>query len=902
MRVWADGEPVRIAETKVRALLADLLAHEGKLVTTDRLIEDLWGDRLPANPKNTLQTRVWQLRKAIGADRVISHPSGYQLRFDADEVDMLQFQALLSQARAESPAVKARLLAEALQLWRGPAFEDADFARPVIDRLDELRLTALEDQAELGEDVSLDELVTRYPLRERLRGLNMRALYRAGRQAEALESYHQLRQLLADELGVDPSPELSSVYQSILVPQTNLPSPVSPLIGRAQAVADARQALSEGRLVTLTGPGGVGKTRLALEVATGQSFPDGTWLADLTSATYVLDVVAQVLNVRGRLVDALRAKRLLLVLDNCEHLIAQAAELAQELLSAAPGLRILATSQEPLTVDGEQVLPVEPLSQSDAVELFMKRARLSIVDAEVQAICRRLDGIPLALELAATRVRAMGVRELAARLDDRFTVLSGERRGVPQRQQTLRAMIDWSWGLLTRDEQVVLRRLAVTADGCTLDAAIDLTGASLDTLARLVDRSLVTMPRYRLLESVAAYSQERLTEAGELEWMRERHRSYYTALGEEAAKYLRGHRQQEWLVNLDAEAANFRRARNPRLAEALSWYWFLRGRFGEAQRAFENGDSPTSQAWYAGFTLLIRDGAEPEIPDGDIDPRARWFLTYAQHGFTGGMEFDEPRDDWDRAIALYTKATTAFARGDFPSAQDLAARSHVLLRELGDGWGQIKANQVLASLAETHGNYAESARLQVEARRVASELGLAVEASYALSGLGRIALLQMDYRKADELHTQAARLAAEQSHQRGVQFAEVGLGLSARRQGKLDEAEAHFRAWLDWCRRWGGDAGTALLLAELGFIAELRGDVQSALALHAEDLTVARATEDPRAIALALEGLAGAHALAGRTTKAAELLAEADQLRRSVDAPLPPGERGDVDRIRQALQ
>ncbi|SMD13949.1 BTAD domain-containing putative transcriptional regulator [Kibdelosporangium aridum] len=905
LQVWADGEPVRIAETKVRALLADLLAHEGKLVTTDRLIEDLWGDQLPANPKNTLQTRVWQLRKAIGADRVLSHPSGYQLRFDPDEVDMLRFEALVTQARQEPPSAKARLLAEALRLWRGPAFEDADFARPVIERLDDLRLAALEDQAEarleLGEDVSLSELVARHPLRERLRGLHMRALKRAGRQTEALESYHQLRRFLAEELGVDPSPELNSVYQSILAQKTNLPAPVSPLIGRAHAIAETREALRDGRLVTLTGPGGVGKTRLAIEVARGLSFPDSVWLADLTSATHAPDVVAQVLNVRGRLVDALRTRRLLLILDNCEHLIAETAHLAQELLHAAPDLHILATSQEPLAVDGEQVLPVEPLDEASAVELFRKRARLSTVDPDVRAICRRLDGIPLALELAATRVRALGVRELAARLDDRFAVLTGERRGAPARQQTLRAMIDWSWGLLTPDEQVVLRRLSVTAGGCTLDAAIELTGDRVDVLARLVDRSLVVMPRYRLLESVAAYSQQRLAEAGELDWMRQRHRAYYTELAEEASKHLRGHGQQEWLQKLDAESANFRRALNPRLAHALSWYWFLRGRFGEAQRAFAHDDSPTGRAWYAGFTLLIRDSAEPEIPDGDIDPRARWFLSYAQRGFTGGMEFDEPQDSWDSAIALYTKATSAFARGDFQTAQDLGKQSQALLRELGDGWGQVKAAQVLALLAEVRGDYQESARLHENTLRLAEELGLWTEASYELSGLGRIALLRGDYRTADELHTRAARLASEQSHQRGVQFAEVGLGLSARRQGNLDDAETHFRTWLEWCRRWGGDAGTALILAELGFIAEQRGAAETALALHEEGLAVARATRDPRAVALALEGLAGAHSLAGRTAQAAELLAEADQLRQSVGAPLPPSERGDVDRIRERI-
>ncbi|WP_420819177.1 ATP-binding protein, partial [Nonomuraea lactucae] len=323
-----------------------------------------------------------------------------------------------------------------------------------------------------------------------------------------------------------------------------------------------------------------------------------------------------------RLAAALAAKRALLVLDNCEHVVEEVAALVPLLLKAAPGLRVLATSQEPLGVTGERVLPVPPLPEPDAVRLFAARAgiepyrdqdrdqgrnqdrdrdrdrdweRDDTTPTTLATICRRLDGIPLALELAATRVRALGVQGLADRLDDRFRVLTTGMRDAPARQRTLRATIDWSWGLLTGQERVVLRRLAVHADGCTLEAAEEVCAEPgvdvLDAVARLVDRSLVVVaagPRYRLLESVAAYCGERLAESGELETVRERHARHYTALAERAE--LRGPRQREWLELLDVESANFRLAlaTGPeplRLANALAWYWYLRGRLGEARRS-----------------------------------------------------------------------------------------------------------------------------------------------------------------------------------------------------------------------------------------------------------------------------------------------------------------------------
>ncbi|GAA3574430.1 BTAD domain-containing putative transcriptional regulator [Nonomuraea rosea] len=1049
--VWtAGGRPVRIPDLKVRALLADLLAHEGRPVPAERLIDDLWGERLPRNPVGTLHTRVSQLRRALeaaepgGRDLVDSQSPGYRLKVSADAVDAGRFLAMTARARATSDArARAGLLADALALWRGPAyadFADAEFARPVAARLEEERLVALEEHAEvrleLGEHSlltgELGDLVARHPLRERLRAAQLLALYRAGRAGEALAGYADLREHLADTLGADPGPELVALHTSMLrqdpalqapaaAParsRTNLPAAVTDLVGRAEALTRVRALVESSRLVTLTGPGGVGKTQLALEVARSveDTFADGVWLVELAglerasggSAAAVADVVASVLGIRddvtpaadpltrpaplerlpgkgplertagarplgrlagegplGRLAGALRARRMLLVLDNCEHVVEAVAALAGALLRAAPDLRVLATGQEPLAIAGERLWPVPPLDlpaqdatpsgmkTSSAVALFVARAAAAAPGFEldhdnasaIAAICRRLDGIPLALELAATRVRALGVRELADRLDDRFRVLTSGRRGGPARQQTLRAMIDWSWSLLSEQEHVVLRRLAVHADGCALDAAEQVAAEPgidvLDLLARLVDRSLVTMadsadgPRYWLLESVRDYCAERLREAGEYDELRRRHLRYYTGLAERAQPHLHGHDQRRRLERLDSEWANLRTALESaaqlgagedaaRLVNALAWYWVLRGRLAEARRsldlALEVSADVQAAAWRTGISLLLSSGTDEITPipyERIAGPRARartqWFLSYAQRGFTGlsatsgllaeALESCRALDDrWGVAAALSVRATIARARGELSAAESDALESEAIFRALGDQWGQVKATNTLAELAEISGDYPRAARLHREGLRMAEELSLWGDVSFRLSGLGRISLLEGDLTGADELHRRAMVLAAGQFDKVAEHFAEVGLALSARRQGRHEEVRAHLSKWVDWLRGVGGEPGLALVLAELGFAAEQLGDADAALRLHLRGLGSARAIGDPRAVALSMEGLAGAHRLAGDAPRAARLLGIATALRRSVGAPLPPAERGDVDRITRALR
>ncbi|WP_106401870.1 BTAD domain-containing putative transcriptional regulator [Actinocorallia populi] len=1002
LAVWTDeGEPVTVPGRLVRALLADLLLHEGRTVSADRLVDDLWPQDPPANPAGTLSAKASQLRKALGdaepggRDLVAARPPGYRLAVRPEAVDARRFQDLVARAGdTDDPRAKADRLTEALSLWRGPAFADfADepFTQAAIARLEELRLIAYEDRAAarlaLGDHAllagELAGLLAAHPLRERLRAAHMRALYAAGRQSEALESFAELRTLLADELGLDPGAELSALHRSILAqdlpaapsrarPRTNLPVPLTGLVGRSGAVSEVGARLGTDRLVTLTGPGGVGKTRLALEVAgrADGSHADGVWLVELaplpagtTGTTGLADLVTAVLGVHDsaaqapldRLVEALGGRHVLLVLDNCEHVVESAAELAGTLLRAVPGLRILATSREPLCLPGEVVWAVPPLAVPDraeadpaalervaAVRLFVERASAAdrgfALDAgtaePVAVLCRRLDGIPLALELAATRVRALGVHGLVDRLDDRLRLLATGHRGTPPRQQTLLAVIDWSWELLTEPERVVLRRLAVHADGCTLEAAeavCAVEGDTLDLLARLVDRSLVVMtdhgrngPRYRLLESVAAYCVERMREAGELEAVRARHRDHYTRLAEQAEPHLYGAGQRRWLDRLDAEAANLRGAlegpRSLRVANALAWSWFLRGRLTEARRSLEAAlahDGPAepkarARAWLAGFALLEGDRTawdayrDPRADPGD--PRALWFLGYLgiDTGELAASEemleralaaFRAADDRWGEAAVLIARAKISHVRGDSAALERDSEHAVRLFGELGDRWGMLQATVWLSGLAEMTGDHKRARDLQNEALRLGEELALWPDVAGCLAWLGWIDLQLGDYAQARENCERALRLAVEQGARSIRTLGELGLGFASRKTGDLDQAEVHLRRLVDAVEPGETPLHLPIVLVELGFAAEQRGRAAQALAHHLDALAAAATIEGGRELISAIEGVAGALAAAGEHTDAARLLGAADTFRASSGFPLAPAERGDLDRI-----
>ncbi|NUP01350.1 MAG: AfsR/SARP family transcriptional regulator, partial [Nonomuraea sp.] len=959
LAVWTDaGEPVTIPGLKVRALLVDLLVHEGHPVSADRLVEDLWGEEPPGNPAGALQVRVSQLRKALedaeagGKNLVVSRAPGYLLRADPGALDAARFADLLARAEAaDSPRVRAGLLADALALWRGAAyadFADEEYTRSAIVRLEEQRLTALEQHAEarleLGEHGllvgELGDLVARHPLRERLRAVHLRALYRAGRQSEALASFGELRERLADELGLDPGPDLVALHQAILGqdpalslpaerPTTNLPAPVSKLVGRDEALAEVCSLVGGERLVTLTGTGGVGKTRLALEAAHRllDAYPDGAWFVALDQATHSpAEAIMAALDIREdpaggdvheRLAAALRPRRTLLVLDNCEHVVEQVAEVVEPLLRAAPHLTVLATSREPLGVYGEVLWSVPPLdlpagteltemARSDAVRLFVARAAASARGFALEAgnaqavaqLCRRLDGIPLALELAATRVRALGVQGVVSRLDDRFKLLASGQRGAPARQQTLMAVIDWSWDLLSEEERVVLRRLAVHADGCALESAEAVCGEPgldvLDLLARLVDRSLVVVVegaagvRYRLLESVSEYCVGRLADAGELAAVRRAHLRHYLGLAVRAEPELYGRDQRAWLLRLDAESANLRAALDTaaaehdggsavRLVNALAWYWFLRGRLAEGRRSLGAAlavEGPGDQArvraaaWHAGFAVILGEQVEWEpllarIADPGERARAELFVAMGVPDMVTGQELTgralaacrAAGDRWGVAAALARQARDAFTMRDNEALERDSGESARLFEELGDRWGMLQAGEWLAGAAEMAGDSERAKRLFAEGLGLAEDLGLWPEVSGRIAWLGWIELQNGAYERAMELCGRALKLAAGQGYKLGESMAEMGLAFAARRAGLLDLAETHLNHLMEDMPR-DPDAEPPLnlpdLLIELGHLAERRGDPAAAMKLQRDALATAIRVGDPRTAAAAV--------------------------------------------------
>ncbi|WUS96718.1 winged helix-turn-helix domain-containing protein [Streptomyces sp. NBC_00708] len=674
-----DGTVLPVGGARLRALLTVLALRPGRTVPVGVLVDEVWDGEPPADAPAALQALVGRLRRAIGHQAVASAESGYRLAAEPEAVDLFRFERLAGEgarALAEGdPARAMSVLDDALALWRGPALADlpdryAAAARWTARRLD-ARRDRLAAALRLGRATEalpeLTALCGEHPLDEPLQALRLRALRDAGRTAQALAAYDEVRTLIADRLGTDPGTELTTLYGELLRQEPAPPAPVKPsapaplgnlrarltsFVGRESEMAALRDDLSRGRLVTLLGPGGAGKTRLSQEVADTVdpgTWPDGVWLAELAPVDdpeAVPEAVLAALGARetvlsgagsgelraaerasgderaageslARLTEYCSRRRMLLLLDNCEHVIEAAAALADHLLARCPGLTVLATSREPLGVPGEAVRPVDPLPDPTALRLLAERGAAARPGFRVDAdeatalagaeICRRLDGLPLAIELAAARLRMLTPQQIADRLDDRFRLLTSGSRTVLPRQQTLRAVVDWSWELLDDDERVTLRRLSVFAGGCTLEAAeavcADGSGGAGDAarlLGSLVDKSLVVAApaedgqmRYRLLETVGEYAAERLEESGERDAVERRHLVFFRELARTTDPLLRGSGQLAAVRLLQREYENLRTALRHAVAArdeqealcmvlSLSWYWQIRNLRGDA--------------------------------------------------------------------------------------------------------------------------------------------------------------------------------------------------------------------------------------------------------------------------------------------------------------------------------
>ncbi|MFP3913693.1 MAG: BTAD domain-containing putative transcriptional regulator, partial [Actinomycetota bacterium] len=696
LEVRSGDREVALESRKQRTLLAALLINIGAVVPTGRLAEILWGGHQPKDPAGAVHTHISRLRAALadpggipGRSVVMTRPSGYGLAVDADSVDAVRFEALVASSRKSSGSrAMADRLEEALGLWRGTPlveFDHEDFSIEAT-RLEELHATAQERRADallaLGRHQEaaneLTAAVTQHPYREKLRGQLMVALYGSGRQADALGAYRELRDLLAEELGVEPSVELNRLELAILQQRERLPWPApepeaepddagngrplaadsersdlpeapTTFVGREDDLLRVETLLREKRIVVLTGTGGVGKSRLAVRVARRLSgeYRDGAELCDLVEAAGVddvSDVVATKLGataadgggeVEDALLETLGAQQLLVILDNCEHVLAGAARLVDRIGRSCPGVDVLATSRQPLGIDGEQIWPVRPLPVEDpggaAMDLFRDRAAAADPTFDLAGhrstaleICRRLDGLPLAIELAAARLRSMTPSDIVQRLDRRFDLLAVDRRLAPPRQQSLQAVVDWSYALLPNATRRLFDRLAVFSGGFEMEAAERVCagdglppGEVPARLAQLVDHSLVVSDRdgdharYRLLETLRSFGRARLEESGELGKWQHRHAQHFASLAEEAATGLQGAAEAGWVQKIHTEFANLRSAqawarnsesvelalRIPNLLRTYAYYRLRDEVFEWAARALELPGAPEAAAF-----------------------------------------------------------------------------------------------------------------------------------------------------------------------------------------------------------------------------------------------------------------------------------------------------------------
>ncbi|WP_439664738.1 BTAD domain-containing putative transcriptional regulator [Lentzea sp. HUAS TT2] len=882
--VLVDG--VEVAAPRQRALLAMLVLDTGRIVGHEQLIGGLYSEP-PAGAANALQSQVSRLRRTVPGLVIEHHPAGYRLLAAPSEVDHLRCAELLEAGRA----------AEALALWRGPALADVDapFAQVARQRLTEMLIGCAVSG---GSTQDLRKVVAEHPLREDARAALIRSLHRDGHQTEALEVFAQGRALLADELGVDPSPALAAAHLEVLraqAPHRGVPAQLTSFVGRDEDLRRVSKWLRDNRLVTLIGPGGTGKTRLAVEVAHREpgevAFVDLSATADVARA--MLDglgireaglLSAGPVSVQDRLRAALSTREVVLVVDNCEHVIDDAARVLGDLLSTCPDVRVLATSREPLGITGETLSPVTALDDDAATRLFLDRAQAVKpgfhADLDVIAeVCRRLDGIALAIELAAARVRSLPLTEITARLDDRFRLLSKGSRTAAPRHRTLHAVVGWSWDLLTDAERDLAARFTVFSGGASLDAVTAVCDSDVDTLISLADKSLVEVAddRYRMLDTIHAFC---ATHAPDLA---QRHARWFLERAQQAEPHLRAHDQIEWLARLAADhdnlvaAVTWATAHDLRLALELvaalaTYYWFRGLRTEAAQQAdavlHACGETPPEghEQEYS-LCLLIawpvatgdqsaRVRQADELMDMLVDPPRYPIMT-----MMWGMALGAPQDDsqvwhrrnrllgsdpWSAALALVGDGLVARMGGDPATGTDLLERAAEAFTRAGDRWGAALAFNQLGEIAMAEGD-AAGALVHIErGRALLDELGATEDTAEAVIGRAQATLLTGDL---DGARTDFA-LALTLSRRAGALVIQAGarLGLAGLARLTGDYATARHECDLAWelCPGgwYGPDQMRCHIAVERGRVAKAEGDPDLARRHFEEALRRAEAQRD----------------------------------------------------------
>ncbi|WP_410565174.1 ATP-binding protein [Amycolatopsis sp. cmx-4-61] len=931
-----DGTPVALGGPQLRGLLALLALDAGRFVSAERLIDGLHGEYPPEGAAEALQSQVSRLRRRLrdgGApDGLVEFTAaGYRLAVDPQDVDVHRFERLTAQAReTPDPAAKFELLTEALALWRGPALDGlAD--PPRAARLAELRLAATEDRVEAGLALGhherlvaeLRELAAEHPLRERITTQLVRALHGSGRSAEALAVFAGIRERLADELGADPSPELVAAHTAVLraaapAPARRVPVPLTAFVGRAE-LDRLTAALGGARLVTLTGPGGAGKTRLAVEAAARAV--GEVCFVELATATDVPRAVLAALGLReqgvltpgaaadpaDRLAAGLADRPLLLVLDNCEHVVAAAARLVRRLLGECAGLRVLATSREALGLTGETLIPVGALPADAAERLFTARAA-AVAPGEAPApgavtrICAALDGLPLAIELAAARLRSLSADDVAGRLGDRFGLLSRGDRTAEPRHRTLRGVVEWSWDLLDPGERLLAGRFAVFAGGARPAAVERVCEVPDAVLTGLVEKSFVefTGGRYRMLETIRAFCAE------QGEDRRAAHARYFLDFASAREPKLRGAGQLNALAELTAEHADLQAAlhwsatEDPetalRLIAALSWYWWLRGLRSEVPPIADTvlaalGPEPPpglAEEYVLGVLQASDTDVEIEPILRRLDGPLRYPYLFLLWAFSPRAKAKEGErlaaligpDAWSRAFARIGDGLGAQYGGRIAEAEAHFAASLEAFRALGDRWGAASALDKLAEFADWRGDHARFRELMDESVRLAGELGATEDAADLLCRRADGILRQGDAEAAKADYEAAAEQARAAGTPVTLARARGGLGEIARRAGDLAAA----RRWYTAALRLAADpvtGGETRIRIHVGFgwTAVAEGRLAEATDLHQEALATALEHTNLPGAAQAIEGLAGVLAAREEAERAAFLLGVAEGLR-----------------------
>jgi predicted ATPase len=1004
-----DGVLADVPGARLRGLLVALALKPGHAVPKTTLVDWIWGENPPTDATNALQRLVSRLRKVLPEGLVEGQPDGYRLTVEPEAVDAVRFERLVvaSQVRDDEDPRRVKLLREALALWRGAAMQDVGLQvsaafDAMVTRLEGLRLTATEDRfdAEVGLGhgaelvTELTDLVAAHPLRERLAATLMRALVAAGRDTEALLVYQRTREALADALGVDPAPELSALHLALLRGElgrreenrnTNLRAELTSFVGKDADVAAVGELIAEHRLTTLIGPGGSGKTRLATETARTLlgDLPDGAWLVELAAIGADGDVAQSALAGLGlrdallgdapnaeptdRLVAAIREREALLILDNCEHVIESAAAFAHRVLGECQRLRILATSREPLGITGEALWLVEPLALPDgnagpgeiesspAVRLLRDRAgavrKDLTVDADTLAtmvrVCRALDGMPLAIELAAARLRTMSVDQLAHRLDDRFRLLtSGSRTALP-RHRTLRAMVDWSWELLTDAERMVLRRLSVFSGGTSLEAAERVCVGDaveqeqvLELLTALAEKSLLRAegdgaPRYRMIGTIKEYAAQRLAEAGESDLARQAHLAHFTELAETAEPHLRRAEQLAWLATLKAEHDNLGSAMRGalaageaqaamRLAAGAGWYWWLSGHKAEGTElivaATETPGEVADDIRATVYALVVHF---VDSGKGDEHRAAEWIhkaYRFSQRskdsrrrhplmGFAESLErmlqgpdallsaFEpllEDEDPWARAQARLLLGKMRIILGqDGREADAYLEMALAEFRALGERFGISFALTELADRLATRGEFAAACEYYEQAVAVVTEVGSIEDVIRMRSRQAQL------YRLLGDERSSAAAIAEAQRCAERVTWPDALAGLAltkaelARWDG--DNEEAHRQLGVA-TTMFGDEAEQANIRAAthdlLGYLAE---DLGEARTHHQAACQAASEAGHAPLIAQVLVGVADLALRRDQYEQAARLLAASVGVRGLPDRSHPDAARIEQD-------